>query len=159
MLDGFWTLICVTSVTRWLDYFFNFGHLQQWKLTQYLKIIDRVGSKFCQMLNKPLQNWPWFLKYCQSGEILPNLVTLHKTENVFLKFRSNGARSYVQQLRLKTISVIRLGDFLTIWTTLQIFGRFLISLAIIFGKMSPNWSNILGIFLIAPLFATRTTMI
>ena len=32
---------------------------------------------------KPLQNWPRFLKYCQSGEILPNLLTLNKanTEN------------------------------------------------------------------------------
>ena len=158
MLDGFWTLICVTSVTRWLDYFFNFGHLQQWKLTQYLKIIDRVGSKFCQMLNKPLQNWPWFLKYCQSGEILPNMVTLHKTENVFLKFRSNAAVPMYNNYGWRQL-VTRLGDFWTIWTTLQIFGRLLISLVIIFGKMSPNWSNILGIFLIAPLFATRTTMI
>ena len=60
----------VTSVTRiWL-----FGHLQQWKIAQWHKTFAKVGSKFCQILNKPS-------KFCQSGEISPNLVTLFSTYN------------------------------------------------------------------------------
>ena len=36
---------------------------------------------FCQTLNKPLQNQPTLLKYCQSGEILANLATLILTSS------------------------------------------------------------------------------
>ena len=49
-----------------------FGHLQEWKLAR----IFRVGSKFCQTLNKSLQNWPKLLKYCQSDESLPNFESI-----------------------------------------------------------------------------------
>ena len=66
------------SVTRWSYYLFIFGHWQQWKLAHSHKRIAKVGSKFCQILNKPLQNWPRLLKYCQSCEISPNLVTLNR---------------------------------------------------------------------------------
>ena len=33
-------------------------------------------SKFCQIPNEPFQNGQSFVTVCQSGEILPNLVTL-----------------------------------------------------------------------------------
>ena len=58
-----------------------FGCLQQWKMSQEHKGFAIVGLKFCQTLNKPLQNWPRLLKYYQSGEISPNLVTLHGIKN------------------------------------------------------------------------------
>ena len=38
--------------------------------------IAKIGSKFCQRLRKSFKNYSRLLKYCQSGEILPNLVTL-----------------------------------------------------------------------------------
>ena len=38
--------------------------------------IAKVGSKFCQAQSKTLQNFPGLLKFCQNGEISPNLVTL-----------------------------------------------------------------------------------
>ena len=36
----------------------------------------KVGSKFCQTLNKPSTIWQRFIKFCRSGEISPILVTL-----------------------------------------------------------------------------------
>ena len=50
--------ISETSVTRWLNYVKVFGHLQQWKLAQRKNIFPVVGSKFCQVLNKPSKNCP-----------------------------------------------------------------------------------------------------
>ena len=63
------------SVTRWRDYFSFFGYLQQFKFAQKLKN-PKLGSKFCQILNKPS-----IFEVCQSGEVLPNLVTLHESDN------------------------------------------------------------------------------
>ena len=39
------------SVTRWLDYFSIFSHLQQWKLAQSCHKFAKVGSAFCQIRN------------------------------------------------------------------------------------------------------------
>ena len=38
--------------------------------------IRNLGSKFCQILNRPFKTWHSILKFCPSGEISPNLVTL-----------------------------------------------------------------------------------
>ena len=64
------------SVTRWLDYFWKFGYLQQEKVAPKHNIFAKVGSKFCLTLNKPSTIWQRFIKFCQSGEISQNLVTL-----------------------------------------------------------------------------------
>ena len=63
------------SVTRWLDYFSIFGHLQQWQFAQKQKIITKAGSKFCKMIIKPS-------KSCRRltflAKVSPNLVTVIK---------------------------------------------------------------------------------
>ena len=66
----------VFSVTRLLDYFSTFGHLHQWKFAQKYTKFAKVGSKFFQVVNKPLKNGPRLWIFYQSGKILPNLVTL-----------------------------------------------------------------------------------
>ena len=58
-----------TSLTRLLVYVVNFGHLQQWNFAQYHTLFCTVVWKIVPKLNKPS-------KYCQSGEISLNLVTL-----------------------------------------------------------------------------------
>ena len=65
------------SVTRWLDYLSIFDHSQQYKFAWEHKIFAREGSKFCQTLNKPFKNCLRLLKFWQSGEISPNLVTVN----------------------------------------------------------------------------------
>ena len=55
-----------------------FGHLQSWKLAQWQKRIAKVGSNFCQTINKPLQNRPKLFKYWHDCTISPNLVTLRR---------------------------------------------------------------------------------
>ena len=51
----------------------QFDHLQEKKFA--LKALARVGS-FFQILKEPHKNCQRILKFCQSGEISPNLVTL-----------------------------------------------------------------------------------
>ena len=46
------------------------------KFAQWRKMLTKVGSNFCPILNKHSHNCPRLLKYCQTGEISPNLVTL-----------------------------------------------------------------------------------
>ena len=41
------------SVTRWLDCFSIYGHLQQRKLSQICHKFAKLGSAFCQLRNKP----------------------------------------------------------------------------------------------------------
>ena len=43
------------SVTRWLHCFSIFGRLQKLKLARKHKILAKVGSKFYQILNKPVR--------------------------------------------------------------------------------------------------------
>ena len=69
----------LTSVTRWIDYFSIFGHLQQWKLAKKRRIIAKLGSAFSQKRNKLAKNRQRLVNFCQSGEISPNLVTLALT--------------------------------------------------------------------------------
>ena len=58
------------SVTRWLDYVFNFDHSPN-----SIHHFAIVGSKFCPKLKEPSKNCQSLLKCWQSGEISPNLVT------------------------------------------------------------------------------------
>ena len=69
-----------SRVTRWLDNFSIFGHLQKGKLP-YLVL------NICQSRFKILPNTKWTLKNCQrllkfhqSGENSPNLVTLYQEQ-------------------------------------------------------------------------------
>ena len=64
------------SVTRWLDYFSIFGHLQQWKFALKHQIFAKADSKFCQTLNNAFKIFIIINIFCVSGAILPNLVTL-----------------------------------------------------------------------------------
>ena len=47
-----------------------------WNFDKYYKIFAKVGSKFCPTLIIPSNNCLRVFKFCLSGEILPNLVTL-----------------------------------------------------------------------------------
>ena len=53
------------SVTWMLDYFSPFGHLHQWKFAQKCKKSAKVGSQFCQIVNKPSKNCPRLWRFCQ----------------------------------------------------------------------------------------------
>ena len=46
------------SVTRLLDHVSTFGHLHQWKFAQKYAKFAIVGSKFCQIVNKPSKKCP-----------------------------------------------------------------------------------------------------
>ena len=61
---------------KWLNYVSIFAHLQQWKLAQNWKKFAKVSLLFCQIRNIPWKICPRLIKYCQSCEILPDLVTL-----------------------------------------------------------------------------------
>ena len=67
-----------TSVTRWLDFFQYLAIYNIKKLPKTYKICQN-SFKCCQTLNKPLTICQRFLKFCQSGKISPNLVTLLPT--------------------------------------------------------------------------------
>ena len=56
-----------------------FGPLQHWIFAQQHKKMTKVGSQFCQILNKVSRNCRTPIIFCQSGEISPNLVTLKRT--------------------------------------------------------------------------------
>ena len=64
------------SVTRLLVYVFNLGHLQQWNFAQKHTLFCHSGFKILPKPNKPSKYCQSLLKFCQSGEISPNLVTL-----------------------------------------------------------------------------------
>ena len=72
-------------VTRWLDYFWLFGHLQQWKLAQWRHWFNKICLAFCQIRNKPSKICQILENCCQSGKILPNLATLQSSAilNIF----------------------------------------------------------------------------
>ena len=61
----------INSVTRWLDYFSIFGHLQKWKLAQLCHKFAKVGSAFYQMGNEQskilpdLKSFAQLAKFCQ----------------------------------------------------------------------------------------------
>ena len=73
-----------SSVTRWLHYCSIFGHSQQWQFA-------KVGAKLFQILNKPFKNFKT-LKFCQSDEISPNLVTLIERQEFSKKSSVKGER-------------------------------------------------------------------
>ena len=63
-------------MTRWVDHYSIFGHLQQWQNCP-ISILVRIGSKYCQIINKYFEKFP---KTCRNlsknVEFSPNLVTL-----------------------------------------------------------------------------------
>ena len=63
-------------MTRWVVYWFNICHLQHCTFDQNNIKYAKVSSKFCQIVNEPFQKSQNFITSRQSGEILPNLVTL-----------------------------------------------------------------------------------
>ena len=72
-----WTLPLPNSVTRRLDYSFNFCPLQQLIFAQQLKKFPKEHPEFCQLHNEPSLNCQrLIIIFRQSGEISPNLVTL-----------------------------------------------------------------------------------
>ena len=70
------------SVTRWLNYFNIFGHLQLWKLAQWHYIFAKEGSKFCQILD--FKHFAKAAKY-----ILPLFAKNIDTEQIALPFNVN----------------------------------------------------------------------
>ena len=67
-----------SSVTRWLDFWFNIWQFRIIINDQYHKNA-KLESKFCQMvLALTLEKLPKTIKICQTGEISPILVTLSK---------------------------------------------------------------------------------
>ena len=65
------------SVTKRLHYVFNFG---QFKTIKFHPIAHIVCSKICPKLKKPYKNCPSLIKFCQSGKISSDLVTLRLSE-------------------------------------------------------------------------------
>ena len=65
-----------SSVTRRLDMFLDIWPFTKIKICPKALKVAKVGSTFCQVLNRPFTNFQSRLKVCQSGEILPNLVTM-----------------------------------------------------------------------------------
>ena len=132
----------VGSVTRLLVYVFNLGYLQQWNFAQYHTLFCQSRVKMLPTLNKPS-------KYCQSGEISPNLVTL-EVESVTLinevfKILSTFVMFYLLSGLLNrsfskitsNCSVTRLGDLL-------VFGWFF--KALILSPNRPKFWNGVKIF-------------
>ena len=68
------------SETRLMDYSSTLGHLHQWSFAQKYTKFAKIGSNFCQIVNEPLKNCLRFWRFWQSGEILPNLVTLVRND-------------------------------------------------------------------------------
>ena len=65
----------IIIVIWWLDIF---QHLHERKFAQWHTQNAKVVPKFYQIVNKPPKNRPRLWRFCQSGEISPNLVTLIK---------------------------------------------------------------------------------
>ena len=63
-------------MTRWLTYVSIFGHGQQWKLSKKCNKLDKVSWLFCWIRNKPSKICQKLVKFCQSGGISSNLVTM-----------------------------------------------------------------------------------
>ena len=70
-----------TSVTRRQCYYSIFGQLQQWKFAQWQKNAKMV-QKFAKYYISHQKIAQWLLKFCQIGEISPNLVTLAETDTL-----------------------------------------------------------------------------
>ena len=64
-----------SSVTR-CRVFFNIWPFPSRKICSIAYKIAKIGHKCCQILNLPSKNCQRLLRFCQSGEISPNLVTL-----------------------------------------------------------------------------------
>ena len=102
----------VNSVTRWLDYFPTFGHLQQWTFAQLCNKFAKVGSTFCRIRNKPLKICQRLFQFCQSGKISPNLVTLVVGPFLYRKIQQKCSQtgqsdSFDKQLNLTTSKSIK----------------------------------------------------
>ena len=65
----------------------KFGYCQQRKLAQLHKTLDKAGSKFCQMLKTHARKFAKDFKICQSGEILPNLVTVQLIDSLHITYK------------------------------------------------------------------------
>ena len=63
--------------------------LQQWKFAQQCNKFAKIGLIFCQIRNEPSKFVQRLVKFCQSGEILPNLVTLQAATGVNETFGTN----------------------------------------------------------------------
>ena len=81
------------SVTRWVDYFSIFGHLQKWQFGKWHTKFFKVGSKVCQMLNYLLNNCQKLLRFSRSGETSPNLVTLNSGRGNRARYSTNVEKS------------------------------------------------------------------
>ena len=84
------TTIATTTTTWlwWLDYLLIFGHCNNENLPNGIKWWPKTGSKFYPILKRPSHNHLRLLKYCQNGEISPNLVTLPSTLHFILRWYS-----------------------------------------------------------------------
>ena len=84
------------SVTRWADYLFNIWQFYTENLPISVKIA-KIGSKFCQTLNKSSKKSKAF-NILLKGEISPNLVTLILREERNSKMSSVGSRDAIVEI-------------------------------------------------------------
>ena len=87
LLDAF-------SVTRWEKYFSIFGHLHQWKFAQKHKKFAKIGSINSPIQNEGFKNCQGLLKFSQSGDFSPNLVTLDALDMVYWLFSHPHPHKY-----------------------------------------------------------------
>ena len=80
LLSASYTIVCEeTSVTRWLDYFATFGHLLERKYAQWHTKLANVVPKLVP-ISKNSPKIAQDYRFCQSGEISSNLVTMEETK-------------------------------------------------------------------------------
>ena len=61
--------------------FFQYCAETKLKVCSFDTMLAKLGLNLCQKLNKPSKDCQRVLKFCQSGEISPNLVTLKARDN------------------------------------------------------------------------------
>ena len=89
------------------------GIRQHQKFARMPYKIAKVGSKFCQMLNKPKKNCQTLLNFCKSDKISHNLVTLHSLLDTVSNISCGSNRLKNVKNRSGTIS--RIGIDVKIW--------------------------------------------
>ena len=64
-----------SSVTRWQDYLFSIETFTAMKISPIAYKISQSRFKILLDTQATIKNWPKAFKFCERGEISPNLVT------------------------------------------------------------------------------------
>ena len=103
-----WDMHATTSMTRWLDYLFEYlaFYNNNEKLPNCI-IFTKVGLKFVQIVIKLSENCQRLFKCSQSGETSPKLVTLATTNSIQVHI----CQSYSGFRNLPMLSLLEIESF------------------------------------------------